>query len=109
MGFLVFYVVGLIFVGWLSHHRGRSPITWVLISILISPLLGALLLVLMEPLRVHESKELRELRAIRREVERLKQGPPPPPKPKTYATDEERMLAEIQEEERRKAAEMRGR
>ncbi len=47
--FLVAWVVGAYLVGVIAGHRGFSPLVWGLVSLVISPFIGLILLTLVTP------------------------------------------------------------
>jgi hypothetical protein len=48
---LLVYVIACTIVAWIAHSQGRSPVAWFAISLLLSPLLGFVGVILSAPRR----------------------------------------------------------
>lgn len=49
---IVVWVVGATVVAWIAQSQGRSPMTWFGVSVVLSPLLGFVAVVLTAPRKV---------------------------------------------------------
>jgi hypothetical protein len=45
----IVWLIGCTIVAWIAHSQGRSPVTWFGVSVLLSPLLGFVAVILSAP------------------------------------------------------------
>jgi len=67
--FLIWFVLSIV-IGFLASAHGRSPVLWIILAFVISPLLAGIILYLIPDLFKEEEKEIKQQEIIQKETEK---------------------------------------